>query len=115
MVDFPGAKDWEFLKMFQIAGCGQIGKTLGLDGFSNLIKLQILLVGSGDEDLTFIGIGTGDYGNLTVLAVMGEGTGQSVLDGGEADHFAADLGKAFGATLDAVSYTHLTLPTICSV
>ena len=31
------------------------------------------------------------------------------------DRFTFQLGGSFGESLDAVSYTHLTLPTICSV
>ena len=59
--------------------------------------MQTGLVGDGDEGFAAAGIGSGDDGDLAAEAVLGEGPGEGVLDGGEADHLAADLGEAFQA------------------
>ncbi|CZR99219.1 hypothetical protein CDFC105_64026 [Clostridioides difficile] len=54
-----------------------------------------------------IGVQVGD-----TVAVMGSGTmGQLVIQGLK----IAGAGKIIAVDISAVSYTHLTLPTICSV
>ena len=50
--------------------------------------------------LALVGIGPGDDGDHAVFAVLRECSGQCTLHGGEADHFAADFCKTFGATED---------------
>ena len=95
MVDFAGAKFGDFADDFELARKAEVGMAGGLDRFADFGKGKGRLVGDGDELLAFLGIGLGKDGDFGSEAVVFELAGESVFNGGEADHFSADFGEAF--------------------
>lgn len=95
MVDFTGAKFGDFADDFELARKAEVGMAGGFDYFADFGKEKGRLVGDGDELFAFLGIGLSKDSDFGSEAVVFELAGESVFNGGKANHFAADFGESF--------------------